>query len=100
MIRFKIETMIMICKSRKTTKEQWKTSYRMARIINNSKPENEDYLVKLRNSDYLAWFHVKFFINRANYFEIPVKDRLVQNKIAKEIIDEILAEERNSLIVQ
>lgn len=92
--------MIMVVKSRKTTKEQWKASYRMARIINNSEPGNEDYLVKLRESDYLAWFHVKFLINRVSYFETPVKDRLVQNKIVNEIIDEILAEERNSLIVQ
>lgn len=90
----------MVVKSRKTTKEQWKTSYRMARIINNSKPENEDYLIKLRNSDYLAWYHVRFVINGTNYFEIPVKDRLAQNKIVYEILDEILAEERNSLIVQ
>lgn len=82
----------MVVKSRKTTKEQWQASYRMARIINNSKPENEDYLIKLRNSDYLAWYHVKFVISRTNCFETPVKDRLVQNKFANEIVDKILAE--------
>jgi hypothetical protein len=85
----------MVLKSRKTTKNQWKQSYRMARIICNSQPNNEDYLIKLRDSDYLAWYHVKFMINaNNNYFDVPLKNRLYQRKLVDEIINEILEEER------
>lgn len=85
----------MVVKSRKTTKDQWKQSYRMARIIFKSQPKNEDYLVKLRGSDYLAWYHVNFKINvKYNCFEIPLVNRLYQRKMVDRIINEIL-EERN-----
>lgn len=87
----------MVVKSRKTTKDQWKQSYRMARIIYNSQPNNEDYLVKLRGSDYLAYYHVKFMINADNnYFDVPLVNRLYQRKLVDEIINEILEEERLS----
>lgn len=83
----------MVLKSRKTTKDQWKQSYRMARIIFKSQPKNEDYLVKLRGSDYLAWYHVTFKINvEYNSFHIPLIDRLHQRKMVDRIINEILAE--------
>lgn len=83
----------MIVESRKTKKDQWKQSYRMARIICNSQPNNEDYLVKLRGSDYLAWFNLKFKIRSTyNPFEIPLTNRLYQRKMTNEIIDKILAE--------
>ena len=83
----------MVLKSRKTTKDQWKQSYRMARIIFKSQPKNEDYLVKLRGSDYLAWYHVAFKINvEYNCFHIPLINRLYQRKMADKIINEILAE--------
>lgn len=81
-----------------SAQSQWKKAYRLARIIYNSKPENPIALCRLDKLEYMAWFTVEF--KRAERPQTTPAERLWQNKIANEIIDELITEERPCMTIK
>ncbi len=84
-----------------STKKQWQELFRIARVIHQSKPTREGRLAlcRLPKMAYRALLCVEHRDDIDYRMTGTPKDRLEQNKIAKSIIDEILAE-RNSPHIQ
>lgn len=73
-------------------KSEWKDAYRLMRIVKESNPQNTSALAYLNRMRYIAWIRLKDRDRVCEHFN--TKARFEQNKIADEIINEILLEER------
>lgn len=69
-------------------RKKWKESYRLARIIYRSNPQNTQALCSLRGFDWLAWLIVQY---KRDSFD-PLLSSPEQNLIALKIVDEVLKE--------
>jgi len=73
-------------------KEQWKTAYRFARIVMNSKPSKVSELCRFSGVQFRAFAVLWYHRDEVDRLSVPAYVRLEQSRLVQPIIDEILKE--------